>query len=75
MDFNRVVIKLLGSRTKDVFASDWSQIDYHNLVVVNENGVIYLKQQAELWEVKIALEGLVFQECSVYLDDEDDPHN
>lgn len=72
-DFNRVVIKLLGSRTKEVFASDWSMIDYHDLLMNREGGVIYLKQKSELWEFNVALEGLVFQSCEVYLEDEDDP--
>ncbi|WP_127560037.1 hypothetical protein [Saccharospirillum alexandrii] len=72
-DYNTVVIKLLGSQTKDLFASDWSKISYSELIVSNESQMITLSQNGSDWRLNLAVSGLVFQSCDVHLDGEDDP--
>lgn len=73
VNYNVIVIELLGQFLKDVEVKNWQNISTSEceLVVGIEDEIISLQFKGEKWKIKLKLGSLIFQRCSTYLDSEE----
>jgi hypothetical protein len=68
VDYNAIVIELLGLCSGSVSLENWENVDFASLSIsYNEkNGKYLIHQEGEIWSVIIEFDVLIFQRCKIY---------
>ncbi|QHH95836.1 hypothetical protein FPL18_01690 [Acinetobacter gyllenbergii] len=67
-DYNTVVIKLKGRLVGSIYIENWIKNSFGELVFEDKGKYFVLKVHKDDFVFSIEIEGLIFQELSVYFD-------
>jgi hypothetical protein len=70
-DYTTIVIHLSGHFLKNILINNWqnNKLNHCNIAICKINDVFNINIKGYDWEIQLGLECLIYQSCSVYIDE------
>jgi hypothetical protein len=67
IDYDTVVIVMLGTGIDDIEIADWNKIDYGNVECELRNRKLHIQTKGKDWKIAFTFKTLTFQQSRTYL--------